>query len=449
MRLPHSIRIALRTAVIGVSCACLLPAQRALAQPSVPDTAGLRDAVVRAQAALTSLRSLWGIDGSDVQWILSDRQGHVATERAADGVRLVPITLPVGTVFATSVMEWGGRRYAMVLLPLPKDQQGRTSLLVHEAMHTFQPEQLPRAAFTEAGEGGDLLETDSARAWLFLELRALASAMTTKGEPQRRAAEDALVFRARRDALAKPRERERLDGLDLSEGLPEYTGWRLGGATADSLARRLQGAQTSRVSWVRATGYWTGPAYGFVLDQMASDRWRSGARAGKRLPELLADALGVSVAPEANASRLALNASDRWRLYSADVVFKVERMRAESNAKRLDELRAVFMKGKVLRVVPKGMQVAFDPNGQTSLGADGTVMRGFRWAGADGAELVAQGGALVSPQWDWVQVPLGNLSLPEGVLASPRALEGAGWKLSLPAGWKVTRIDGRVEVRPP
>jgi len=329
-----------RTAFIWLSCAPLLLASRASAQASVPDTIGLRDAVVRAQAAMASLRTLWGIDGSDVQWILTDRRSHARTERGGEGVRLVSTSLPAGTVFANNSMDWGGRRYAMVLLPLPSDAKARTSLLVHEAMHTFQPEQLPRSAITEAGEGGDLLEGDTARTWLFLELRALASAITSTGEVQRRAAQDAIVFRSRRDALALPRERERLDGLDLSEGLPEYTGWRLSGATADSLAMRLRRGSTSGVSWVRATGYWTGPAYGYALDQLAGDRWRAQARAGKRFQSLLTDAVGLPDTKESDASR--------WARYAGDSLWRTERARAELTKRRVDSLRALFVRAKLL-----------------------------------------------------------------------------------------------------
>ena len=284
------------------------------------------------------------------------------------------------------------------------------------------------------------MESDSARTWLFLELRALAAAMTSTGNARYLAARDALVFRARRDALAVPRERERLDGLDLSEGLPEYTGARLSGITAMTLAGKLRGANVSTVSWVRATGYWTGPAYGYVLDEIASDRWHAGARAGRSLPSLLADAVGSMPVGESDASR--------WAKYAGDSLWRVERLRAEGLARRVDSLRALFVTGPVLRVVPPNMRVAFDPNAQVSLGAQGTVMRGFRWTGADGSELVAPEGALVSSQWDWVQVPLGAASLPEGRLDAPRVVEGRGWKLMLPAGWRVTRVGERVEVRP-
>ncbi len=389
---------------------------------------------------MQALPSLWGIDGSRVQWILTDGRAHVVSDTTAIA-RLQPIVLPSGTVIANTAIDWNGRRVAMVRLPLPADSLARLSLLVHEAMHVFQPDQLPRAANTEAGEGGDFLESDTARSWLFLELRALAAALTSTGEAQRRAAQDALVFRAQRDALAPQRERERLDGLDVTEGIPEYTGIRLSGTTASAFADRLRRAPDRSVSWVRAIGYWTGPAYGLLLDQVAPGRWHAGARSGQRFPRLLADVVGAPLAAEAP--------STRWARYDGETLWRAERARAVATKRRVDSLRTLFLTGPMLRVVPKSMQVAFDPNGQTSLGKDGTIMRGFRWASVDGAELVAPEGALVSPMWDWVQVPLGAVSLNEGTVSRPRVIEGPGWRFTVPANWRVQRTGDRTEVRPP
>jgi hypothetical protein len=77
------------------------------------------------------------------------------------------------------------------------------------------------------------------------------------------------------------------------------------------------------------------------------------------------------------------------------------------------------------------------------------VMRQFRWAGKDGSELLAPAGALVSPTWAYVQVPLGATNFAEGPLTKAQIVEGDGWRLTLPVGWVVTRVGRRVELRPP
>jgi hypothetical protein len=120
-----------------------------------------------------------------------------------------------------------------------------------------------------------------------------------------------------------------------------------------------------------------------------------------------------------------------------------------ANARRLDSLRTRFVSGPVLRLVPPALRISFDPNRQYPLGDAGTVMLNFRWVSDDGAELVATGGALVSPTWNWFQVPLGDLAIAPGALTSPLALTGDGWTLTLPAGWVIGRSGRRLEARPP
>lgn len=420
---------------------------QASATPPLPDTTGVAAAVAGARAALNALSPLWGIDGRDMAWILTDGRAHVSVVRGADGEVITPIALPAGTVIANHAVSWNGRRWAMVRLPLGRDPLLRTALLVHESMHTLQPEHLPGATRTEAGTGGDFLDGEDGRTWLFLELRALGRALEAQGDTQRdaqrQAVRDAMAFRARRDALAHAIERERLDGLDLAEGVPEYTGLRLAGMTDSALAARLAGVHTARVSWVRAIGYWTGPAWGYALDRLAIPSWRAQVRSGARFPDVAAKALGAAVtATEADA---------RAAAYDGVALRASEHARAVANTRRLDSLRARFVNGAMLRLFPAALQVAFDPNGQSPLGDAGTVMTGFRWSANDGSELVAADGALVDPMWKWVQVPLpaDGATLPIGVVTEKRTVQGTGWSLTLAKGWRVERSGDRIEIRPP
>lgn len=447
--------IGLRGRTLGVAALaglCAAPAQApgqtpeqtsaSVSVPSAtPDTTGLARSVERAREALLDLGPLWKIDGREVEWIFTDGQTHLATQRRAGRDSLVPIFLPASTTIANTAVDVDGRRWAMVVLPLSGSDESRARLLIHEAIHTFQPEQLPRPGNTEAGEGGDLLDGEAGRTWLFLELRALAAAITSSGDARRSAARDALLFRARRDSLAAPAERTRLDNLDVVEGIPEYTAWRLSGSSADSLAAALRRTDEMPISWVRAVSYWTGPAYGFLLDQLAGNAWRDAQRQGARLPTILATVLG--------STPFTTQLDARARLYGGDAIRRAERARVIRRTQVLDSLRTRFVSGPVLRLIPGALQVSFDPNGQTPLATDGTVMMNFRWAGKDSAELVAPLGALVSPTWSYVQVPLGTVELAAGTLEQPRIIEGDGWRLTLPAGWRVTRVGRRVELRPP
>lgn len=402
------------------------------------DTIGVGAAVAQARSALRGLTALWAVDPATIDWLFVSRATALRTRGAGP---IEAVSLPPGAPRANMSYTLGEDRLAMIVLPLGHDRDDNARLLIHEAMHTVQPQRLPHPGNTEPMDGGDLLDRADGRTWLFLELRALARAITSAGRARTLAAHDALAFRAHRDRLASPRERMRLDALDLAEGIPEYTGWRLVNAGPGSLLHQLENARDRRVSWVRGVGYSTGPAYGILLDSLDPPRWRDRWRSGERLPDLLRDAVGADPA--------SVSVAERATRYDGIAIITAEAARDAERAQALDSLRARYVRRAVLRLVPAAMQVTFDPNGQIPLDSDGTVMRNFRWAGADGAELTAPAGALVAPDWTFVQVPLGGVSIPEGVVADAIELGGDGWRLRLPRGWMVRRTGSVTEVRPP
>ncbi len=406
--------------------------------PAQADTVGLGAAVSRARDALQGLQALWRADTPTIDWLFVSQ---TTTLRTRGSSPLETVSLPTGAPRANTSYTLGGDRLAMILLPLGGDTDANARLLVHEAMHTLQPQHLPHPGNTEPTEGGDFLDRADGRTWLFLELRALARALASDGEVRIAAAHDALAFRAHRDRLAAPAERARLDALDLAEGIPEYTAWRLVNAPPELLVPRLETARGRRVSWVRAVSYSTGPAYGYLLDAVSTTRWHERWRAGARLPDLLRDAIG------ADPSMAAV--TDRATRYDGGPVIADEMARDAARARTLDSLRTRYLRRPVLRIVPAAMQVTFDPNGQVPLDDQGTVMSNFRWASSDGAELSAPAGALVSPTWSQVQVPLGDVSIAEGVVTEPIDISGSGWRLKLPRGWVVKRTGAVTELRPP
>ncbi len=431
----------MRSTRVIILSALVLGVTLSAAPAGAQDTTGVLRAVGRAREALRDLPSVWRLDGDTIGWLFVTREHAFATERRADRDQLVPVRLPSDAPRANMSYDFEGRRWAMVVLPLSADVDVNARLLVHEAMHTFQPHALPHPGRTEPMEGGDFLDQAPGRTWLFLELRALARAITATGDARREAARDALLFRARRDSLAHPDERVRQDALDLAEGIPEYTGWRLTRADPAALAARLDSSSVRAVSWVRGVGYATGPGYGFVLDALAGDAWRPAAVAGSRLPEILAAVLGSSpFTPDLDA---------RARRYGGELLRRTEVARDADRKRRTDSLRTRFVASPALRFIPGSLRVTFDPNGQFPVGGDGTVMTNFRWAGDGGAEFVAPSGALVAPDWSWFQVPRGAARLEPGTLTEPLVLEGDGWRLTLPTGWRVTRVGSRTELRPP
>jgi hypothetical protein len=457
----------------------LLLALLALAVAPQSSDTSLAAAVRSAQTALVRDGGrLWHARLDTIPWLAVDEAGKrvsLSTDpglagytRAADGLWVGP--LPPEITPANTSIEWAGRRWAMIVLPLPADPAARARLLVHEVWHVAQPVALPLPAVPEGSAGAALLDEPEGRTWLQLEWRALADAldaMAAPGAARERAAgalERALLFRARRYLAAAPEERDRERLLDLSEGLAEYTAWRLTGGSPRALAHAVRGAPAALPTFVRGFPYYTGPAYAMALDWLRHDAdWTPELRGTLDLQRLVARALpardGRPIeawllaaergAPDALARRLRTAAEQEGGHYDLASLRVAESARWREREQRLAALRATFVDGPTLRIVPGSLAITFDPRAQIALGAAGTVMPGLAWKTADGASLAAPAGALVSTDWSELRVPLGDLTLTAGALDSARTWRAAGWTLTLPRGW-VLAHEGRSWVaRPP
>jgi len=448
---------------------------RLAAQPAAPidDAVPARFATIAAAARTVFERdhgALWSARLDTIPWFGVHRgRVYLTADPQRPGYQrdgaLWSGPLPDGVNPANSALDWAGRRWAMVLLPLPTDSLAAVRLLLHEATHVAQPSVLPLPRYLEGGAGGAQLDGVEGRVWLQLEWRALARALdATAGRPGAEvdAAADALLFRARRYLDADAGERTRQRALDLVEGLPEYTAWRLtaGDEAAPSFAASIRRDAPSIRSFERGFPYFTGPAYAFLLDRRAAG-WRSRLAAASDLQRLLLAtlpaapaALRVALAddapPDAEADTLRRLADAAGRRYDIDALRDAEQRRWVAREREIAARRARFVDGPTLRLrQPGGMRVTFDQNAQASLGDAGTVMANLVWTGADGAELRAPAGALVATDWQELRVPLGAVRLEPGPLTRRSEWQGDGWTLVLPPGWTV-EVDGASRVlRPP
>jgi hypothetical protein len=420
--------------------------------PADSTVAAFARAARAARARLvTDAGALWSARLDTLHWLGVSGQTMYATDdphtggfvARSDGLWAGP--LPTGMSPANTSTDFGGRRWAMVLLPVSRDSLGAQRLLIHEAMHVAQPSVLPRPVYSEGGAGAALLDEPEGRVWLKLEWNALAQALDASGDAQKTAARDALTFRARRYIAATDGERVRERVLDVTEGLPEYTGWALTGATPGDFARNVRSRAAANQSYVRSFPYYTGPAYAMLLDARTGTAWRRlTANADLQL------ALATAVAPLARGvsemlrgdSSLAADvrraAEAAGARYGLDSVRAAENTRWAERQKQIAALRAQFVNGPLIRIRVQGSNIAFDPNRQTSLGTDGTVMGGFLWRTDDGAELSAPAGALVTSDFQEFRIPRDSVSLPPGPVQEKRTWKSAGWSLTLPPGWVVS-----------
>jgi len=398
-------------------------------QDPIPSTAALAAFGEYEEAALDDAGALWGRELLGPLLFADPRTRAVVANQPDEAGRLVERdglfvgTLPPEVGLANTALEWAGVRWTMVMWPLPADRCSRVTLLLHEAFHRVQPT-LPHAGGSELAAH---LEQEDGRVWLRLELRALALALRTRDEAQREAIADALLFRARRQALW-PDARTLEAALERNEGLAEYTGLALCGASPETRTERA--AQRLLVderaeSFVRSFAYASGPAYGLLLDVRAPD-WRTRVGAQSELASLLAEALAWTAPAE-----LAAAAEQRAEAHGGSAVRAEERARAVARAEREAALRARYVEGPVL-VLPLGarMQYTFDPNDVAAFDGLGTLYGSLSISDHWGV-LTVTGGALVERDargaMSAVRVPLA----PGG---SGAPLAGPGWTLALAAG---------------
>lgn len=372
---------------------------------------------------------LWGVAlyGPMLFWD-PDSRFMVANQADARGI-LKPHggvftgTVPPGELFANTAQTWSGVLWTQIMWPLPRDPERRDLLIAHECFHRIRARlHLPPLRMANNSQ----LDTLQGRYLLQLEWRALSHALAGRTAADRKAAAaDALLFRARRYQLF-PAAAEQENNLEYNEGLAEYTGVKAG---CEGHAAQLRCAQRDLTgvahepSFVRSFAYATGPAYGLLLDRYLP-AWRRQLASGKRLDELLAQALHVSPGGD-----LAAQVAARSTLYDGAPLLQAETVRDRERQKRLAVYRQMFIEHPVLVLPLKHMQVQFDPRDVLSFEQHGSVYPKLSVTD-DWGTLSAQQGALVDPQFHTVTVPAPTSS-------TAGHLAGNGWTVLLKPGWKL------------
>lgn len=370
---------------------------------------------------------LWGIS-LDGPVLLADEKTHSVVANEADSAgHLVKKgscfvgMLPKEINIANTALHWAGKKWSMIVWPLPNDKDARGVLMIHEMWHRIQGDLGLSLHNVPCGH----LDSHEGRIWLQLEWRALRKALLEIGTARRQAIEDALLFRAYRRSLFEKSDSLE-NSLELTEGLPEYTGISVA-LPSDSAkhayaALKLQEAPGKK-SFARSFAYASGPAYGLLLDMFKSD-WRKGLGPKSDLGVLLQQALGIE-----QSGNLEVQAPERSRAYDGDALIKFEAVREEQHLKQLAELRRRFVDEPVLVIPLHQLSYSFDPNNVQSLDTVGTVYPVMRLKDEWGI-LTVSNGALMNSTFTKVYVtPPAELSV--------RPLRGDGWTLELSEGWRV------------
>ncbi len=329
--------------------------------------------------------------------------------------------LPADIGLANTALEWSGTRWAMVLLPLPQEEADRRRLMLHESWHRLQPELGLGARAADNGH----LEDSSARIWLRMEWRALAAALAGAGDQRLDALADALLFRSQRHRLfagSQPQEA----ALELNEGLAEYTGIRAAyqnQSAAVAVAALREGEL--KKSLTRSFAYFSGPAYGLILDDLLP-QWRRQLTSESDLGELARRALNRRPQPELEEDRLAAKAS----VYGFEEVRAEEQHLGAERSQRHAAFRQCLVEAPGL-VLPLGKEIKlqFNPNQVIGLQPHGTVYIGLSLRDSWG-KIEADSAALITS--DFHSLAVAGPYRSEGM-----SMLGDGWKLDLAPGWKV------------
>ncbi|HJY13545.1 MAG TPA: hypothetical protein VJ304_12215, partial [Flavobacterium sp.] len=172
--------------------------------------------------------------------------------------------LPDDINIANTSLNWSGKRWAMIMLPLPKNKQDRINLLVHELFHTAQPS----LGFTLYNPENNHLDQKDGRVYLRLELEALKKAVRSSSKKElKRHLKNALAFRKYRHQLYNGSQTtENL--LELNEGIAEFTGLIVSDRSKKQVTEHFVNSINSFLSnptFVRSFAYQTIPIYGYLL----------------------------------------------------------------------------------------------------------------------------------------------------------------------------------------
>ena len=359
---------------------------------------------------------LWGVSLCGPVIVADpDTRSYVAF---ADGVRSRGM-LPDDVGIGNTSLRWQGHAWAMLVTPLPINPDVLAVRVMHESWHRIQQ----RIGLPAVDVDEDHLGTRDGRIALRLELRALAAALAAPDRPQARAAlADALAARRWRQSRF-PGAAQREDALERHEGVAEYTGRVLAEdpAMIPHMVQRLQEGDHED-AYARSFAYFTGPAYGMLLDRFAPG-WRQAWDKRTGLAPLLAERTGLD-----DPAPATLDAAGSR--YGLAVLQREEQARAVGQRARQDELRAQLVAGSVLIARVKGASFSFNPTRVTPLPPDGSAYGRIR-AAAEWGVLDVTKAALLSPDWTRLSVSL------NGATATSNGMRGDGWMLTLKPGWQV------------
>lgn len=337
--------------------------------------------------------------------------------------------LPKEENIANTAFPWAGYKWTMIIWPLPENKFERANLMMHELFHRIQN----NIGFPAKNPTNNHLDEKDGRILIQLEWQALKQALNRTGEKRIDDVKSALIFREYRRKIY-PSADSLESGLELNEGLAEYTGIKLSGRDETAVKTRLSqkvDEAKNLPTFVRSFAYISGPIYGILLDQTKVD-WLKNLTKNIDSADILANVYQIEI-PQNLKEKVEL----RSKFYNGDEIQKHEDERERERQNRLESYRKKFVEGAVVIIPLRNMNVQFDPRNLQPLDDLGTIYPNIRISDNWGI-LTVSNGALMSSNWTKIYLSALNIA-PENIDTNP--IEGDGWELELKEGWKLVASE--------
>ncbi len=334
--------------------------------------------------------------------------------------------LPAEINIANTAVNWNGRRWAMIMLPLPINKQDRINLLAHELFHVSQP----LLGFQLFNAENNHLDEKNGRIYLRLELEALKKALQAHNKIERNTyLTHALTFRKYR-YLLYPRADITENLLELNEGIAEYTGSVISGRDSKQSSEHFIESINSFLSnptFVRSFAYQTIPVYGYLLD-ITKKGWNKEITVKTDLAQYFIKAFNITVPNDLKkATALILHQ------YKGKVIISEEEARENKTKKLIAEYKSKFITQPHFELVFEKMNVSFDPRNIIPVEDKGTVYPNIRVTDKWGI-LTVKNGALMSSKWDKILVT-------SPLKIENKIITGEGWLLELNDEYSVIKDE--------
>ena len=337
-------------------------------------------------------------------------------------------TYPKELIIFNAPVNFGGKIFAMVPLPLIEDEMRIKTRAIHGLFHCYQQSQgIQPALFNQRN-----MDEKEARLYLKLEWKALKKALTDEGNDRLLAIRDALVFRgAGRELYGK----FAADGnhFETYEGLATFTYTKLCSETeAECKSMLIENLERiySMPSYARSYGNIHGALYTALLYD-----------AGQDIKKLNADttdlAMLVKHIYKIDLPAVCRDVAGSLALgYDFDIIKKEEEERLAGIQERLHQLTSTFTEKNVVYMELESPSFDFEPEDIHPVDTLGTLYSSMRVSDSWGKLTVDKGGCLVSGNYKYLRITA------RGFKEDKNRVSGEGWNLILNDGWEFAEVDG-------